>query len=435
MNKKLLKNKNFMLVVLGNFVSLMGSNIQQFVLALYVLDRTGSATLFASMLAVSALPRILFSPFAGVFGDWFDKKKSIVILDLINVVVLSGFVYYMFGGQTLSIGLVFLLIVLLEITEVFFHASISVILPSVVEKEEYLEANSLRTMFVASSQLLAPLIAVAIYGSLGLMVAIMFNAVSFFLSAISEMFIKVKATESEKNERSFKGFKKDFKSGMKIIKNSKAIKIIISMAVIINFSISPFFSVGLFFLVREVLSRSTFEIGLLSTVLSGSMIVAPMLLTKKLKRTKVSHVLMFSFTLIGLLIIATSLSVHQLMYDVYEGLLSYVYVVVICFTIGILVTAGNIVINTLFQKIVPIEYMGRVSTVLGVFSTVAIPAGQMLFGYLYDIINPGLVFILNGFIILLVVVIFNRQMTFIDETDKELVQENIRERSVLAHEV
>jgi MFS family permease len=109
--------------------------------------------------------------------------------------------------------------------------------------------------------------------------------------------------------------------------------------------------------------------------------------------------------------------------------------VVICFTIGILVTAGNIVIHTLFQKIVPIEYMGRVSTVLGVFSTVAIPAGQMLFGYLYDIINPGLVFILNGFIILLVVVIFNRQMIFIDETDKELVQKNIRERSVLAHEV
>lgn len=435
MNKKLLKNKNFMLVVLGNFVSLMGSNIQQFVLALYVLDRTGSATLFASMLAVSVLPRILFSPFAGVFGDWFDKKKSIVILDLINVVILLGFALVMFNGQTLSIGLVFLLIILLEITEVFFHSSISVILPSVVEKEEYLEANSLRTMLVASSQLLAPMIGVLVYGTFGLMVAILFNAASFFVSAMSEMFIKVKKTKSESNERSLAGFKRDFKSGLGLIKESKPIKVVISMAVLINFSISPFFSVGLFFLVREVLSRSVFEIGLLQTGISASMIVAPMILSKKLKNTKISQVLTITFLGIGTLIIAISLSIHQLMIGVYDGLLSYVYVLVLCFAIGVMVTAANIVIGTFFQKIVPLEYMGRTSTVMGVFTAAAIPIGQMIFGYLYDIINPGLVFILNGLIILMVVVIYYKQMAYIDERNAEEIQKSIIERSVLANGV
>jgi len=191
MNKHLLKNKNYMLVVLGNFVSLMGSNIQQFVLSLYVLALTGSATLFASMLAISILPRILLSPIAGVFGDWFDKKKSIVILDLINAFILLGFAIYLYYNEALSIGLIYLLVVLLEITEIFFHSSMSVVLPSVVEKEQYLEANSTRTMLVSFGQLMAPIFGALIFGAFGLLVAIIINAFSFLFSAISEMFIHV----------------------------------------------------------------------------------------------------------------------------------------------------------------------------------------------------------------------------------------------------
>ena len=329
MNKKLLKNKNFMLVVLGNFVSLMGSNIQQFVLALYVLELTGSALIFASMLAISILPRILLSPIAGVFGDWFNKKKSIIILDLTNAIILAGFAIFLFQGFTLTIGLVYLLVIVLEITEVFFHASMSVVFPSVVEQDDLLEANAFRTMLSSSAQLVAPLIGAIIFGFFGLMVAIMINAVSFLLSAFSEAFIHVPKTNSESNERSFKGFKKDFTEGIQLIKKSKPIKTIMSSAVLINFSISPFFSVGLIFLIKEVLNRSNFQLGLLQSVISASMILTPILLPKLLKKAKVSSTLTYSFTAIGLLIVSISLSIHQLMFNVYDGYLSYIYLLVV----------------------------------------------------------------------------------------------------------
>lgn len=75
MNLKPIKRKDFSLLILGKLVSLLGSNMQQFALSLYVLALTGSATIFASMLSISILPRIILSPIAGVFGDWFDRKK------------------------------------------------------------------------------------------------------------------------------------------------------------------------------------------------------------------------------------------------------------------------------------------------------------------------------------------------------------------------
>ena len=433
MNKELLKNKNFMLVIVGNFVSLIGSNIQQFVLSLYVLALTGSATLFASMLAVSILPRIILSPIAGVFGDWFDKKKSIVILDLINAFILFAFAIYLFYNEDLTIGLIYLLVILLEITEIFFHSSMSVVIPSVVDKEHYLEANSLRTMIISFGTLMAPILGAIIYGALGLMIAIIINALSFLLSAISEMFIKVPKTKSEDNQNSISGFKKDFVEGIKIIKDSKPIKTIISIAMIVNFSIAPLFSVGLIFLVKEVLLQSDFRLGLLQTVLSASMIAAPILLTKKLKKMRLGDVLVISFLAIGFLIFLISATVNRSIININDGFLSYSIVLVACFTIGIFTTAVNISVGTLFQKIVPMEYMGRTSTVLGLGCTLMIPIGQILFGYFYDIINPGIVMILNGAIIIFTVIVYYKKMHCIERDAKEEMK--IYERSVRLNEI
>ncbi len=428
MHKKLLKNKNFMLLIIGNFISLLGSNIQQFVLSLYVLALTGSATLFASILAISILPRIILAPIAGVFGDWFDKKRAIITLDLMNAAVLFIFSFYLMFNQDLSIALIYVLVVILEITEIFFGASMSAVLPSVVDQNDYLEANSLRTMLVSFGQLMAPVIGALIYGFFGLTIALMINAISFLCSGMSELFIKIPKTHKKTEKRTIADFKNDFSSGIKLIKDSKPIKTIIGIALMINFSIAPLFSVGLVFLVKEVLNQSDLKLGLLQTVLSFSMIAAPILLTKYIKKTNLSAILIKSFIIMGLLVIALSLSIHSSLFNISNGSLSYYYVLCICFLIGLSVTTINISVQTLFQKIVPLEYMGRTSTVLTLFATIAIPLGQMLFGYLYDIINPGFVVIINGLIVLITVLIYYGKMKNIDD-------KNGIEREVVFNEV
>ena len=149
MKLSLLKNRNFALLMAGKAVSLLGSDMQQFALSLYVLSVTGSATIFGSMLAISILPRILLSPVAGVFGDWFDRKRSIVTMDLINGILIGSYaVYYSMNGS-LSITSIYLLVILLEITEIFFGAAMSAVLPSIVEKEDLFEANSLKSMITS----------------------------------------------------------------------------------------------------------------------------------------------------------------------------------------------------------------------------------------------------------------------------------------------
>lgn len=416
MYKKLFRNKNYMLLITGNFVSLLGSNIQQFVLSLYVLALTGSATLFASMLAVSILPRILLSPVAGVFGDWFDKKKAIIILDVTNALVLGAFSVLFFLDGGLSIGLIYVLVILLEITEIFFASSMSAVLPSLVKKDELTEANSLRSMIVNIGQLLSPIIGALIYGMAGLLIVLVVNAVSFLLSALSEMFIDVPDIKASTGKKSFKVFKKDLLGGIDLIRGNTSIKTLIIIATIINFAIGPLFSVGMIFTIKEVIQASDLQFGIYQAILSSSMIIAPLFLVKTIKKHHTGKVIAFSFLFIGLLIYAIAFSATGWMRAFGSGsLTSYMAITVFSFIMGVFVTCANISITTMLQKIVPLEYMGRTSTVLGLAVTVFIPVGQMVFGSLYDVLEPSLVIAMSGTIILITVLYFRHAILRIDE--------------------
>src|SRR5690554_3838147 len=281
--KSLLKQRDFTLLIFGNLVSLLGSNIQQFALSLYVLDLTGSATIFASILSISILPRLLLSPIAGVFGDWFDRKKAIVILDFINALIIGVFaITYILNGS-LTLLMIYILVILLEITEIFFSSAMSAVLPSIIAKEELFEANSMNSIVINIGQLLAPIVAALIYGTLGILIVIIINSISFFISACSELFIKIKASNKRPEKINIKAFKIDFIEGCKIIKNNRFVSTIISLGMIINFCIGPLFGVGLVFIIREQLKASDLQFGLFQTVLSLAVIITPLFLTSIIK--------------------------------------------------------------------------------------------------------------------------------------------------------
>ena len=97
MKFKLLKEKNFSLLMFGKVTSLIGSYMQSFALSLFVLSTTGSATKFASILAISLIPNLIFSPISGVIVDWFYRKNILIFLDLVSGIAVSIFaIFYLY---------------------------------------------------------------------------------------------------------------------------------------------------------------------------------------------------------------------------------------------------------------------------------------------------------------------------------------------------
>ena len=78
-----MKNKNFIIIVIGQIISLFGNAIQRFSMSLYLLEFTGSTATFANILAISTIPYILFAPIAGRLSDNINRKKIMVYLRFI----------------------------------------------------------------------------------------------------------------------------------------------------------------------------------------------------------------------------------------------------------------------------------------------------------------------------------------------------------------
>lgn len=128
-------NRDYWLYWLASAVSMAASNILQYILSLYVLELTGSATLFASMLSVIVFPRLFLTPIAGVFADRLRKIRLMRWIVLGEAAVLG---VYSLLGSAIPLGIVWIciLVVVLEVGEVFYEGSAAAILPELVPPEK-----------------------------------------------------------------------------------------------------------------------------------------------------------------------------------------------------------------------------------------------------------------------------------------------------------
>jgi branched-subunit amino acid transport protein AzlD len=100
---------------------------------------------------------------------------------------------------------------------------------------------------------------------------------------------------------------------------------------------------------------------------------------------------------------------------------SYLGILIVSFLMGIIITVANIALGTLFDKIVPLNIMGRTSTVFNFVITVLMPLGQMMSGFLLDITFPSIVISISGTILLITIIKYKFALLDYDqiETIKE----------------
>ena len=134
MKKHYVWNKNFTLLVIGQIISLFGNAMLRFSLSLYVLDTTGSASAFATILAISMIPTILLSPVGGVLADRMSRRHIMILLDCFTGFLLLGFTYLI--TQASSLALVAITMIVLSIIQSFYQPAVQASIPLLVDEEK-----------------------------------------------------------------------------------------------------------------------------------------------------------------------------------------------------------------------------------------------------------------------------------------------------------
>lgn len=403
---KIHNNKNFLLSIIGSFVSQIGSNIQKFALSLYVLNVTGSASTFASVMVFAFLPNIILAPFSGVLADWYDKKKIVVILDFLCSFVIVLYTLFFINSPDFNIVYIYIFVFTLAIIQSFFRPAASSIIPLVVEKEQLSQAYSIRSVLDTVGGLLSPIIAGFVMGFWGLLPILVINSISFLLSAISECFITLEHVESKK-EKNFTTFKSDFKNGFIYIYKNKKLFSILFLALALNFTVSPTFSIGIPYVLKEVFKVQDQYYGIFEAVVTSAMLLSPFVASYLLKKVDSGKVIIYNLYVVSLFVLLNYIPTSNIIFkDFLNPKLPFVILLSINFILMIFVGIVNIAINTLMQSQIDKEYLGRVNSTSSALFTAAIPFGQVIFGVLFDTFEAWFSFVLCAIAMLIMITLF-----------------------------
>lgn len=414
MKFNLLKEKNFSLLMFGKITSLIGSNMQSFALSLFVLSTTGSATKFASILAIALIPQLLLGPFAGVIVDWFYRKNILIVLDLISGIVVTIFAVSYFITGEISLTNIYILVIILSLISTIDSPTLQTIIPTITKKEDLVEANALNSLLMSIGSVISPAIAALAYGSLGLKGVFIINSISFFLSALSEVFLVIPRNAKKREKLSFNSFIGEFKEGIGFIVKRKEIINIVTLAIILNFTFGSL-TVGSTYISKIILKVSDFQYGIVDSVGVIGMIVASFLIGWLSKKNSIgknlySSLLISSAVLSSYAIVAFKSFVEIENSIIYLYLLMLLITFVICLYIGL----ANTFINIYFQYIVPLEFMGRVSTVMGTGCMIAMPLSNMIYGYLFDKISVSNIFLISSVIMVITMGLYKKSLLSIN---------------------
>ena len=143
---RLASNGAFSAMWLGQVVSSLGDRLHQVALVFLVARATNSSPLALGVaFAAMTLPGLLVGPVAGVLVDRWNRKRVMVVSDLLR----AGLVSLIPVASGLNVGLVVCLVFLLATVSSFFRPARVAALPQVVPDGDLLTANS--AMWVADT--------------------------------------------------------------------------------------------------------------------------------------------------------------------------------------------------------------------------------------------------------------------------------------------
>lgn len=426
MNLALLKNKNFFLILIGGFVSSIGSKVLSICLSLYVLGETGSAAMFASILAVSIIPTLIISPIAGVLADNFNKKYMMVIFDFLSGTLILFYCILFSVKGSLTINNIYILVIIESSITAFYNPLPTSILPYCVKKDELIDANGLNSLFFTISGIIAPIIGTSLFGLLGLFIILIVDCISFYLSAISEIFINIQY-ERKNTKLNVKSFAVEIKEGFKVIKNIKILSVILLLGLIANCVCSPIMSIGLNYITKINLNLSDYKIGILNSIITISTMLAPFLCKVVYKKFSLGYIIFLDILFQSIFFLMLSIVSNDSYINLFSKTVAFVSVIVVGFFINLICCTGNIALTTIIQKKTPLSYLGRVQATLSSLLIITTPLGQIVFGFLFDNISSSMCILISSVILLISIMLLKKSLLSYsnDTEDKYMIEENI----------
>ena len=400
MKKEKLFTRNFTLLILGQVSSLTGNYTLKFALSMYVLEQTGSASIFAGMLSAALLPTVLLSPFGGILADRANRKHIMVALDaLSSLSVLAAGLLLPLGRELWVIGA---LLVLLSVLAAFESPTVQACVPQMVSPQNLVQGNAVVSQVSAVTSLVTPFLGSLFYTAFGIGPVFAAAVVCFWLTALLECMIHLEYQKPPRTAGIGAIVREDLAVSAHFLRREQPdILKLLLLAALAGMFVSGTAVVGFPYLVRTVLGLSATYYGAAESAMGAAAILGSLcagLLGKKLRVRDLSAI----FLSFGLSLFPIGLS-----FLLPVGRMARYGVLLFFFCVcqlGVCIFSTYAI--TLIQQRTPKQLMGKVMSCVFTLSMCAQPVGQVVYGALFDCFSDSVYWVLipTGVLICLIAV-------------------------------
>jgi MFS family permease len=350
-----LRSRNFFLLWLGQLVSLAGDWVLFVALPFFIFQLTGSILQTGLMFIVQAIPRIVLGSVAGVFVDRWNRRWTMIASDLSRAALLLLLLLVH------SISLLWLIYVVSFVQTTiaqFFEPASNAFIPSLVEEERLVEANSLASFNDAVTRLIGPPLGGALFALVGLASVVWIDSATFVFSALMVLLIrlprKIAQQDTEKEaKRVDRHLWREWLEGVRLIGRSRIVGGVF-LAVGITMIEQGMLNVLLVPFVKNVMHGSSVVFGTLITAQGIGSLIGTVLIGRVAKLVKPAYLIsgaLFIFSIVTFIIFNVPVVPVALLLIAFAGL----------FVVGLFVS-----MQTLLQSYVADSHRGRV---FGAFTT------------------------------------------------------------------
>ncbi len=389
-----LRNRNFLLLWIGEGISLLGDQFYMIALPWLVLQLTGSALALGGVMALAGIPRALFMLVGGALVDRFSPRLVMMVSNVARL-ILTALLSVLVLTNNIHIEMLYVFALAFGLADAFYFPGQSAIVPQLLSEDQLQAGNTFVQGTAQLSLFLGPVLAGGLIALLGhsaaansapgvegIGIAFGLDTLSFIASLLCLGLMRIPRASKQAGEG--QNVIKSIKEGLGYMWSQSILRILFLLMVAMNFLILGPVVVGIPVFAATRLAEGAAAFGIVMSAFGGGALLGIILSgVLPLKPEQLGKMLMLIISFMGIGIALMPL------------FSSTAVIAVIMLLIG--VTNGYVNINffTWLQKRVPQEFMGRVMSLL-IFSSVGLsPITNTLAGVILQI-NLNMLFIGGG---------------------------------------
>ena len=361
--------RSFLVLWLGQVMSLLGTSLSGFALGIWVYQTTGSVTQFAIIALTTSLPRVLLAPVAGALVDRWSRKLMIVLGDTGAGLSTLG-IFLLLSSGRLEPWHIYIATAVASVCSVVQAPAYIVSVPLLVPARHLGRANGMVQLGEAAARIAAPISAGALLGIVGLRGIILIDLATFVYAVGTLLWVRIPSPAKVTTGRVGRSTLRDeILAGWRYLRTQRGLLVLVML-----FTASNFFMGMVEVLVTPLVLATGTPVTLSQVMTIGGIGMLAGSLTMAVwggPRHRVLGVLAFMM-LEGIFMVIGGVAPR------------FIFFAVAAFGFFFSVPIENSCTRALLQTTVPADMQGRVFAVASAVAHSAMPLGYSVAGPLAD---------------------------------------------------